>query len=97
METNNIKDLFGEQIEKTSPITEDTLEKLSIKNYYNGNSIKVGEQVLVAYLIEDVETEPEQISEIKLTIITLNESQFDLYEPYHKYGNSTPPSLKLKK
>ena len=96
MEANNIKDLFKDQIEKTLPITEDVLEKLLNKNYFNDNPIKIGDKVFVAYLIEDIKKEPDQIPEIKLTIITLNESQFELYEPYHKYGSSTPPSLKLK-
>lgn len=87
-----MKELFKEQLEKNNIITEETLEKIKIKTYKNGDEIKIGDKVLYA-LLTDISEEQmkartfsdmpmkknEEPHEISLEIISLNESQFDLY------------------
>lgn len=89
-----MKELFKKQLEQNNVITEETLEKLKIKTYKNGDQIKVGDKVLFAMLTDMSEgnikpnpmfespipmTRDQDTHMISLILITLNENQFDLY------------------
>jgi hypothetical protein len=88
-----MKNLFKKQLGTNNVVTEETLEKVKIKTYKNGDEIKVGDTVLYAFLtdisVEQIKTRSnfsdipmernEEINEFSLELITLNENQFDSY------------------
>lgn len=94
-----MKELFKKQLESNSVVTEEILDKLNIKNYKNGDEIKVGDNVLYALLTDmseemikaksksmGISKEPQ---EILLELITLNENQFDLYTYDERFQDKT--------
>ena len=90
-----MKELFEKQLNGTQPLTEDVLEKLQVKTYFNGEEKQIGEVVLMAMLMGDV-IEGE-FPELPLKLITLNERHFNLfkYEERFNRGNELP-TIKLK-
>ncbi len=88
-----MKELFKKQLENNIVVTEEMLEKIKIKKYKNGDDIKIGDKVLYAIFTdmpEEIIKAKTNFSnapmernceshEIKFELITLNESQFDLY------------------
>jgi len=94
-EKKEMRILFKKQIDENILISEDVLKKIQNKNYYNNEPIKIGDCVLYGILqgemIDDV---------VDIKIITLNESQFDLYEDYGIVNNIDKynylPVIKLK-
>lgn len=104
METNNLHNLFKEQLETNSTTTEEMLGNLKNKNYYNGDPIQLGDKVLFGMLIESIEKAPEGSKlpdNISLRLVTLNEKHFELYEEAEMFSDlansSTIPRIQLKK
>jgi hypothetical protein len=92
-----MKKLFEKQLNESQPLTEEMLDKLSLKKYFNGEEKKVGEIVLTAMLIGDVIEKKGEYPELSLDFITLNERHFDLFE-YDELFNrgNIIPTIKLK-
>jgi hypothetical protein len=90
-----MKELFEKQLNGTQPLTEDVLEKLQVKTYFNGEEKQIGEVVLMAMLIGDViESE---FPELPLKLITLNERHFNLFEYDERFNRGNElPTIKLK-
>ncbi len=90
-----MKELFEKQLNGTQPLTEDVLEKIKVKTYFNGEEKQIGEVVLMAMLMGDV-IEGE-FPELPLKLITLNERHFNLFEYDKRFniGNDLP-TIKLK-
>lgn len=94
-----MKNLFEKQLNTNNVVTEETLNKLKIKTYKNGDEIKVGDKVLYAFLtdvsadsITPIEKDAEP-HEIQLELITLNENQFGIYtydEQFQGIRNEVP-------
>lgn len=72
-----MEELFSEQIETTTPITEEGLLTLNNKRYYNGEEIKTGDKILQAILVEKIAMN-EDIPTLDHRLITLNERHFPL-------------------
>ena len=96
-----MKNLFEKHLKTETPITEEVLEKLQIKKYFNDEDIRVGDIVLFALLMYEPEmVEDEENGDypyISLKVIMLNEKHFDLFE-YDKRLNQTCtiPIINLK-
>jgi hypothetical protein len=101
-----MKNLFKSQLESNHHLTEEELSHLINKSYFNGEPYKVGDVVLLSFLIEGEpiqfpsgvpiirDTEP---TNLKIEVITLNEYHFNLFEPdvrFPSYDNI--PRIKLK-
>lgn len=109
-----MKNLFEWQISHHNIVTEEVIEKLKVKTYKNGDEIKVGDKVLYALLTDmseemikakgnwsDMPMErTQEPNPISLELITLNESQFDLYtyddRLQDKTGEQKLPIIRLK-
>jgi hypothetical protein len=88
-----MKELFKQQLETNKLVTEETLEKIKIKAYKNGDEIKTGDKILYAFLTDMSEellkakaidldgpmVRSQEPQPISLELIILNENQFDLY------------------
>jgi hypothetical protein len=75
-----MKKLFEKQLKGTQPLTNDVLEKLQNKTYFNGEEKQVGEVVLMSMLMGDVIEKEGEYPELPLKLITLNERHFNLFE-----------------
>jgi hypothetical protein len=59
-----MKELFKSQLNGTRPLTDDTISRLQVKTYFNGEKYQVGDVVLFSMLITD-----RTDSEIPITLI----------------------------
>lgn len=91
-----MKELFEKQLNGTQPLTEDVLEKLQQKTYFNGEEKQVGEIVLIAMLMGEIIEKEGEHPELPLKLITLNERHFDLFEYDKRYVGNDLPTIKLK-
>jgi hypothetical protein len=90
-----MRELFEKQLNGTQPLTEDILEKLQVKTYFNGEEKQISEVVLMAMLMGEV-IEGEY-PELPLKLITLNEKHFDLFEYDERFNRGNElPTIKLK-
>jgi len=90
-----MKELFEKQLNGTQPLTEDVLEKLKVKTYFNGEEKQIGGVVLMAMLMGDVIYG--EIPELPLKLITLNERHFNLFEYDERFNRRNGlPTIKLK-
>ena len=85
---------FKQQLEKSTPITEEVFNNLTNKTYTSGKEIKIGDVMLFAYgfseprLVDGVNT-----SEAK--IITLTPDEIDNYEYKEETINNLIPTIKI--
>jgi len=91
-----MKELFENQLYKLQPLTEDTLDKIQNKTYFNGEEKKVNDVVLTAILIDNIKLENGEYKELSLKFISLNERHFDLFESDDRYVDNYLPTIKLK-
>jgi hypothetical protein len=91
-----MKELFEKQLNGTQPLTEDVLEKLQVKTYFNGEEKQIGEVVLMAMLMGELIEKDGEYPELSLKLITLNERHFDLFEYDERYKGNELPIIKLK-
>ena len=92
-----MKELFEKQLSGTQPLTEDVLEKLKVKTYFNDEEKQVGEVVLMAMLMGEVIKKEGEYPELLLKLITLNERHFDLFEYDERFNRGNDlPTIKLK-
>jgi hypothetical protein len=90
-----MRELFEKQLNGTQPLTEDILEKLQVKTYFNGEEKQISEVVLMAMLMGEV-IEGEY-PELPLKLITLNERHFNLFEYDERFNRGNElPTIKLK-
>lgn len=94
-----MKKLFEFQLKNNNPLTEESLEAIEEKRYFNGEEKKVGETILYALVVSDPRIDDE-INELPMELITLNEKHFDQFifiENLHqKYGSDLMPIIKYK-
>ena len=92
-----MKKLFKEQIEGNQLVDSNMLAKINGKDYFNGESIKIGDRVLFALLKSGVVKEGKHGGIMQpLKIITLKEEHFNLFEFDNTRNNSKPPVISLK-
>jgi len=91
-----MKELFEKQLNGTQPLTEDVLEKLQVKTYFNGEEKQVNEVVLMAMLMGEVIEKEGEYPELPLKLITLNERHFDFFEYDERYKGNDLPTIKLR-
>lgn len=91
-----MREIFKEQLNGTEPLTEEVLDAFSNKTYYNGETKKVGDVVLYAMLMGDVIEREGEIPEFPMTLISLNENHFDLFEYDERHLGAGIPVIKLK-
>jgi hypothetical protein len=96
--TKLMRKRFIDQLDGTEPATEKTLIKYELTKYYNGDDYNIGDVILLAFLIgETIEPEEEGLSSrIPMTIITLNENHFNLFEECFEHRHMEIPAIKLK-
>lgn len=87
-----MKEIFEKQFEISQPLTKGVYDKLKRKTYFNGDDISIGDTVL--YALTEGEKEENRLS---LTLISLNEKHFDLFEVSEFNGSHEIPIIKLKK
>ncbi len=103
-----MKELFKFQLENNAPITSDILEKMTNKVYHSGRDIMVNDIILSAFLLENpdiLETKVNYLElsdipevEAKMTLIFLNEKDFDLYDNVNDLNrNITSDSIPVVK
>jgi len=96
-----MRELFEDQLNQNTPITEDSLVKLNNKTYFNGESIKVGEVILFAMLVGDVIEKENEVNELPADLIKLNEKHFDQFtydeRLQQRHGEEFLPIIQLKK
>lgn len=91
-----MKELFEKQLNGTQPLTEEVLEKLQQKTYFNGEEKQVGDVVLIAMLMGEIIEKEGECPELPLKLITLNERHFDMFEYDERYKRNDLPTIKLK-
>lgn len=92
-----MNELFKEQLENNNLVTEETYTKLKQKNYYLGDPINIGDNVLFAMLMGEVKENNDGVDEQPLTLITINERHFNHFKPAERQENYiTIPVVKLK-
>lgn len=93
MKKNNMKEVFENQIKISQPLTKTVFDELKRKTYFNNDDILIGDVVLYAFT--EGETEDTRLS---LTLISLNERHFDLFEvsEFNHNQNKEIPIIKLK-
>ena len=99
-----MKELFKYQLEKNNPLTEEILNKMTIKKYYNGDKKEVGDIALYAMLVDDIIEKEDNIHELPMKLVELNERHFDQFESHFLNENMSEsirtgeriPVLKLK-
>lgn len=69
IENGMMRKAFGYQIRNSVPLTEEVIQTLFEKEYFNGDNIEVGDKLLFAFNAGET-TE----------IIKLNENHFDMFE-----------------
>lgn len=94
---NIMKELFEKQLSRHNPLTEEVLGNLKDKTYFNGEEKKVGEIVLLAFLVGDIIESNDKYPELTLKLITLNERHLDLFEYNDRHTGTDIPAIKLKK
>jgi hypothetical protein len=90
-----MKELFEKQLNRTQPLTEEVLEKLQQKTYFNGEEKQIGDVVLIAMLMGEIIEKDNEYSELPLKLITLNERHFDMFEYDERYKGNNLPTIKL--
>jgi hypothetical protein len=94
-----IIDLFKTQIEKNVVVTEELLNNLNVKQYNNGEEIKVGDKILYALLQNrNLGEKIDDNDLLTLTVIVLKEEHFDLYTYDERMQDKTTsiPTIILK-
>ena len=96
-----IKELFKKQIEENAIVTEELLQKLNVKQYSNGDDIKVGDKILYALLLNKNPKEVMNSTDTTISLVTLiplKEEHFDLYTYDERMvdKNNPIPSIFLK-
>ena len=91
-----MKELFEKQLNGTQPLTEEVLEKLQQKRYFNGEEKQIGDVVLLAMLMGEIIEKEGEYPELPLKLITLNEKHFDMFEYDERYKGNDLPTIKLK-
>ena len=88
-----MKEKFKQQLEDNKLVTEEILEQMKNKTYYNGDEVKVGDKPLFGMTLHEDENK-----HLSLTLIALNENQIDLYETddRHRIADTKLPIIKLK-
>lgn len=90
-----MKELFEKQLNETQPLTEDVLGKLQEKTYFNGEEKQIGDVVLFAMLMGNIIEEEGKYPKLPLSLITLNESHFDLFTHDKRYHKNEIPTIML--
>jgi len=88
--------LFEKQLKESKPLDENIIKKLKIKTYFNNDEKQIGDVILYAMLMGNVIEKEGAIPELPLSLITLNEKHFDLFEYEQHYQNSEIPVIKFK-
>jgi hypothetical protein len=91
-----MKELFEKQLNGTQPLTEEVLDKLQRKTYFNGEEKQIGDVILFAMLMGEIIEKDGEYPELPLKLITLNERHFDLFEYDERYNGNDLPTIKLK-
>ena len=91
-----MKELFEKQLNRAQPLTEEILEKLQLKTYFNGEEKQIGDVVLFTMLMNGNNEQNNNYTELKLNLITLNERHFDMFEYDERYIGGPLPTVKLK-
>ena len=91
-----MKELFEKQLNGTQPLTEEVLEKLQLKTYFNAEEKQIGDVVLHAMLMGEIIEKDDEYPELPLKLITLNERHFDMFEYDERYKGNDLPTIKLK-
>jgi len=101
MNTNVLRQLFKEQIEKNVIITEEVLSKLQNKTYHSGKDVKIGDKPLYALLYGKKKRINNERTDLSFTLIMINEGDIHLYDADIKNDGSDGfmyfPPIKLKK
>jgi hypothetical protein len=94
------KELFEFQLKNNNPLTEESLEAIELKTYFNGEEKKVGDVVLYAMVVGDIIEKEGHINELPMELITLNERHFNQFTPFkqvhQKYGSESIPVIKYR-
>lgn len=92
-----MRELFEKQLSGNQPLNEESIEKLKVKTYFNGEEKEVGEVVLLAMLMGEVIEKEDEIPNLPLKLITLNERHFDLFKYDERFNRGNElPTIKLK-
>ena len=95
-----MKELFKKQLEGNKSLTEDDIQNLNKKTYFNGEDIKSGDVVLFAMLTGNPIEKTGEITQLPTKMITLNKKHLDLFT-YKKRMNynidNKFPVIELKK
>jgi len=91
-----MRKLFEKQLNGNQPLTEEVLQNLKLKTYFNNEKKQVGDVVLIGILMSDIIEKDNEYPELPLEIITLNERHFNLFEYDKRHQGSDLPTFKLK-
>jgi len=94
----SIKNLFKAQLIHNKVVTEEILNELNIKKYFNGDDVLIGDQILYAMLVGEPIERENDLPEISINLINLNERHFNLVEPYPRaHDTDLLPIIQLVK
>lgn len=104
MGNNKMKNIeyFKEQLEKSTPVTKEMLDKFERKSYYQGKQIMVGDIILYAFLImgDGKYLRTDKINEdetVNLQLITLHQDELgETYEVHEMLtADNTFPTVSI--
>jgi len=81
-----MREHFTQQLKKNKVVTQEALDKVSVKTYTSGREIKPGEIILFALT---------KLDENNVSMICLHEDELDQYE-YVQRATEFMPEIKLK-
>ena len=91
---DTVRAAFAEQIANNRILTQDDLDRLNTKQYFNGDDIQVGDKPLFALFNRNNQKVDENISVLNLNMGMLKESHFSLIEI--ESAHSKVPIVKIK-
>lgn len=90
-----MEELFKKQLEVGEPITEERVNQLLEKNYFDGTEIKPGHVVLYGFMFEGQDGD-----DFNFKMIKMNESHFNMFDVFEEFNGlegQIVPYIKLKK